>query len=336
MVNGWGSDSRYYAARERKPNRASDLERRLVKLLQSYSPDAREKVQRAFKQWNLILRDYLRTETGLRLSVGDEAQSVPVKIEDGLPRPFFNILSDYERHIELLLILPRLKAAESGLEEAVENYDALVLVITTQREPGDAVAMLEEVITVRKFVSDAVGKLQKLELLKKFGQIEEDTLGAYFYRLPEVQLYWMPIAFIAALLSVPVEALAVVVLAHELAHAYTHLGRDIDSNRWEVEKFADADLFIVEGMAQFYTSVICKKLEMRYPAAMEAFDKLLAQQSGPYRAHEVWAKDHHARGEVVRACLIKCRSHGFLEYLELKDEMRSTEKELARSEGDRP
>ncbi len=261
---------------------------------------------------------------------------MPVKIEDGLPKPFFEILNDYEHYIELLLILPRLKAAESGLEEAVQNYDALCSIITSQREPGDAIATLEEVITVRDFLSDAVGKLQKLELLKKFGQIEEDTLGAYFYRLPEIQLYWMPIAFMAALLSVPVEALAVVVLAHELAHAYTHLGRDIDSNRWEVEKFADADLFIVEGLAQFYTSVICKKLELRYPAAMEAFVNLLAQQSRPYRAHEEWAMDHHARGEVVRACLIKCRSQGFIEYPELEDEMRSTEKELARSKGKKP
>lgn len=335
MVNGWGVDARYYAVKERRQSSASGLERRLAKLLQSYSPDAREKVQRAFRQWNLILRDYLRVETGLRLSVGDESQTVPVKVEDGLPQPFSDMLSDYERYIELLLILPRLKAAQGGLEEAVKNYDALCSVIAPQREPGDALARLDEVLAVQDFISDAVGKLEKLDLLKRFARIEEDTLGAYFYRLPEIQLFWMPIAFVAALLSVPVEALAVVVLAHELAHAYTHLGRDIDSNRWELENFAAADLFIVEGLAQFYASVICRKLEMRYPAAMEAFDKLLNQQSGPYRAHEEWAKDHPARGEVVRACMIKCRSQGVIEYPELIDEMRSTEKELARSKGNR-
>jgi hypothetical protein len=258
-----------------------------------------------------------------------------VKVEDGLPQPFSNMLSDYEHHIELLLILPRLKVAESGLEEAVKNYDALCSVIAPQREYGDAIATLGEVLTVQDFISDVVGKLERLDLLKKFAQIEEDTLGAYFYRLPEIQLYWMPIAFVAALLSVPVEALAVVVLAHELAHAYTHLGRDIDSNRWELENFAGADLFIVEGLAQFYTSVICKKLEMRYPAAMDAFDKLLNHQSGPYRAHQEWAKDHYARGEVVRACMIKCRSQGIIEYPELIEEMHSTAKELARSKGNR-
>lgn len=336
MVNGWGVDARYYAVKERRQSGASGLERRLAKLLQSYSPDAREKVERAFKQWNLILRDYLRTETGLRLSVGDETQTVMVKVKDGLPQPFSDMLSDYERYIELLLILPRLKAAQSGLEEVVKNHDALCSVIAPQRELGDGIPTLDEVITVRKFLSDAVGRLERMDLLNKFAKIEEDTLGAYFYRLPEIQLFWMPIAFVAALLTVPVEALAAVVLAHELAHAYTHLGRDIDGNRWELENFAAADLFIVEGLAQFYTSVICKKLEMRYPAAVDAFDKLLAQQSGPYRAHEEWAKDHHARGEVVRACMIKCRSQGFIEYPELIEEMRSTEKELARSKGSRP
>src|SRR5262249_16962420 len=153
----------YYAATERRESKVSDLERRLAALLQNYSPDAREKVERAFKQWNLILRDYLRVETGLRLSVGDEAQTVLVKVKDGLPQPFSDLLSDYERRIELLLILPRLKATQSGLEEAVKNYDALCSVIAPQREPGDAIATLDEVLAVQDFIFDAVGRLERLD-----------------------------------------------------------------------------------------------------------------------------------------------------------------------------
>ncbi len=40
------------------------------------------------------------------------------------------------------------------------------------------------------------------------------------------------------------------VMAHELAHAYTHVGLDSNSNRWED---GECDKGIVEGLAQFYT-----------------------------------------------------------------------------------
>jgi hypothetical protein len=95
-------------------------------------------------------------------------------------------------------------------------------------------------------------------------------LGAYFFRVPEVHLYWMVIGLVAGVLGISVESLTVVVAAHELAHAYTHLGRDIDGKRWDTEEFARADLNIVEGIAQFYTEVVSRKLEPRNPAVLPA------------------------------------------------------------------
>jgi hypothetical protein len=98
------------------------------------------------------------------------------------------------------------------------------------------------------------------------------------------------------------------VAAHELAHAYTHLGRDIDGERWTTESFAATNLAIAEGLAQFYAKVICKKLETRFPAASEAYERLLKLQSGPYLVHEDWTEGGEAAGEVVRISMITCRS----------------------------
>jgi len=58
----------------------------------------------------------------------------------------------------------------------------------------------------------------------------------------------------AGWLGVPVEELAAVVLAHELAHAYTHLGRDVDGRRWEAQAFRDGEHAPKEGLAQYYTA----------------------------------------------------------------------------------
>ena len=69
----------------------------------------------------------------------------------------------------------------------------------------------------------------------------QDILGAYFFRVPAISVYWMVIGIMSGVLGVSVEALTIVVATHELAHAYSHLGRDIDGGRWETEAFARAD-----------------------------------------------------------------------------------------------
>jgi hypothetical protein len=50
-----------------------------------------------------------------------------------------------------------------------------------------------------------------------------------------------------------VEDLTVVVLTHELAHAYTQLGADIEGRRWPAAAFAAAESGLKEGLAQYYT-----------------------------------------------------------------------------------
>ncbi|MCH8142838.1 MAG: hypothetical protein IH908_14705 [Proteobacteria bacterium] len=98
------------------------------------------------------------------------------------------------------------------------------------------------------------------------------------------------------------------VLAHELAHVYTHLGGDIDDEGWETECFAASDLVIVEGLAQFYTEAVCSRLHQRMPTALDAYNALLAIQSHPYRAYRDWLGDDERAGEIIRVSMIECRS----------------------------
>jgi hypothetical protein len=153
-------------------------------------------------------------------------------------------------------------------------------------------------------------KLDEMRTMERIFDIREDVLGAYYFRIPEIRLYWVVIGIMARAIGVSVEALTVVVLAHELAHAYTHLGHDIDNERWETERFARTELDIVEGLAQFYTQVVCKRIGHRMPAALDAYRALLSKQSGPYKAHLNWVQDNENGGEIVRVSMIECRSKG--------------------------
>lgn len=314
----WGAADRYHAVDQLAANRdakhgGSRAASELADLLKQYDPELRQRVERAFKQWNPIIRDYLRTETALRLSVGEDTRSVPVVVADVLPRPFEAVISNLLGDAWLLLNRPLIEQTLRGLTLIDTRYDEM-----TNWTPFQSPATRDEVQHVGEYAKRLADLVQNLELLKRIGQIDQDILGAYFFRVPKVDLYWMVIGVLAATLGVSAEALTVVVLAHELAHAYTHVGRDIDGERWNTEAFARTELEIVEGLAQFYTAVVCKRLELRMPAAKEAYTRLLKLQSSPYQAHCEWTEPNEAGGEIVRVTMIQARGRRITKYDEFQ------------------
>jgi hypothetical protein len=53
---------------------------------------------------------------------------------------------------------------------------------------------------------------------------------------------------------------------------------------------------LVEGLAQFYTQVICDHLAPRIPEAKVAFDRLLTLQAPAYQAHQDLGQGQTERG----------------------------------------
>src|SRR6185369_13202635 len=123
----------------------------------------------------------------------------------------------------------------------------------------------------RQLAANLIKWLESQSIRQRFQSIDEDVLGAYFFRKGNIQIYWMAIYLVARILDVSVEGLTITVLAHELVHAYTHVGSDIDGEQWEANAFAEAELTIVEGLAEFYTAIVCKKLEGKLPGLSNAF-----------------------------------------------------------------
>lgn len=305
--SAWGHPGRHYAA---SATRASPFDkqasRRWADALKLASPGICESVERTYKQWNAVLRDYLRTETALRLTVEGFSQSVPVKVDGGMPRPFVEVLRQFEGLEWLLLNRPAMAAVASGTRFMENQVDSV------RGKWGEAAGPsgVNEISRVRETAEAWLKKLDELRVVDQIFGTDEDVLGAYYFRIPEIRLYWVVIGITARALGVSVEALTTVVLAHELAHAYTHLGHDIDNERWETERFARSDLDIVEGLAQFYTQVVCKRLEKRMPAALKAYQVLLEKQSSRYKAQLEWVGDDKNSSEIIRVSMIECRSTG--------------------------
>ena len=172
------------------------------------------------------------------------------------------------------------------------------------------------------------------KVVQQIKEIHEDILGVYRFAPGQgsnVELYRLPIAMVAAMIDVAIEDLTVVVLIHELAHGYTHIGRDIDGESWGDAGFRDSDLGVVEGLAQFYTEMISEQLSVRTPSLFHAYESFLKLQSGPYLVHKDWLKgDKRQIGETVRFTLIAARSQGKVLYNLWKGMMEATRNDLSR------
>lgn len=278
--------------------------------------DLRTIVERTVKQWNGAVRECLRKQTGLRLSTEVESnqiagrnrkvRSVPVRVVNGLPVRFAaGVQGVTGQEITLLLNKSKLDDVESGTAFMVDQYQSLPKV----KGPR---ATEQEIKKVQEFATALLECIKNHDKSKWILKVDEDVLGAYFFRIPEIRLYWIVIGVYSQILHIPVESLTVVVLIHELAHAYTHLGYDIDNRDWGTEEFARSDVYLVEGLAQFYTEVICEQIKQRLPTAVNAFEKLLEGQSDVYREHKNWLTEEHSEhvGETIRISMLECRSRG--------------------------
>lgn len=324
----FGDGSHYYSepyVPERKSGERWDtpLENRIRQLLTSQQADVRDRVEHACKQANLAVREYLRSETALKLSQAEHRQTVPYQVVDGIPRSLAIKLEELPDPILLLLLQKRqlLKNGESALN-LVTSYFPDILRILGKKDSGEK----ETLRTSSLFIQDILKKLDAFKLPDLIREIDEDVLGAYFFRVPTIQIYWMPIAMVAGILDVSVEDLSFVVLSHELAHAYTHVGLDIDGVQWDTESFARSSKMIVEGLAQFYTESICNKYANRQPDIIKAFEKLLEKQPEPYTHFKEWTKEHAA--EVVRFSMISARSNNIREYNQFLEEMNDIEQRI--------
>jgi hypothetical protein len=165
---------------------------------------------------------------------------------------------------------------------------------------------------------DLLKEVQKFNLTKWILEVDQDVLGRYVYRVPKdlfgdlheahIELYWAVIGLLVRLLGTSAEALTAVVFAHELTHAFTHMGSDTDRNRWPTRDFAKADHAVKEGLAQYYTALVCSQLDRQQPGTSGAYAALLADQPPAYHTHERWLEDH--KPEEVRDAIIQARRRG--------------------------
>jgi hypothetical protein len=316
----------------------------LEELTKRLPSDTAERVAKAKERINRPIRDALREETGLtlnRISPDHHAPrtnfAVPIAIEPGLPEM---LVPRDEQEIAdehwLSVVLAPYRYSLVGLRDSSrEIMDKLIVELLSDGRGRDLLVGREKHLPpVHELAEFLLKKLNAFGLTKWILRFNEDVLGVYrswatsLAAEPEckIEMYWGVMGLVARDLCVEVEDLTCVVLAHELAHAYTHVGLDIDPQRWPLAHFHESDLKLKEGLAQYYTGVVCTKVASQAPRAFAAYEKLLHEQPAAYQVHKKWEEDGYTP-EHVRSALLEVRRSGGpgkLEHFEasLKNEMR--------------
>lgn len=266
-----------------------------------------------------ILRDLTRLKFTDRQGVESQHTSVPIRVVAGLPEPLKQVGEETVPSGE------RLGIEKIGLwAQDIQSLDAIAVhlrpLITTLHEiPGweDRAERYDRRLDQTfSLAQELAAYAAKAELLKRITEINKDILGVYMPTSGlspdrgQIEIYWMVIGAVARLLGVDTEALAVVVIAHELAHAYTHVGLDSSRNRWE-DGFWNCNPGITEGIAQYYTHMTAAALkeERGYDRIWTAYDQLtkLQEANGAdiYVNHWVWIDK--ISPEAMRQALIDLR-----------------------------
>jgi hypothetical protein len=285
----------------------------LTDLIARVHPGIEPRVRRARDQVQRAVRDALSEECRLMFRVPTELSGaqVPVEVSPGHPAVLRGIefSDDFERIMLLGRYRARLEQARDGTAGLLNLRDELLRLPEPEKWTSSSTTDLQ---SVQHWAAALLTMLDQHDPLKRVLSVSEDILGVYEYDARDmlaeertvnratIRLYWGVIGLVSEWLGCEVEDLAIVVLTHELAHAYTQLGADIEGRRWPAPLFARAETALKEGLAQYYTERVLRRLDHRAGSALAVFRAMLPKQSDAYRAHEPWVQEFFARSSTAR------------------------------------
>ena len=277
-----------------------------------YESEYLERFNRTVKGWNQLIRNFMSRSMGVTLSDGENARfQISISIQ---PAPDENFLDLIERNF------PDLNFEEFyRLSCLVEEGEA------SQRffKDEDAARQLSRSLEyaryrLRNFDIDYITK----NLFRFLQPNNPDIFGCYFITENKVVLYVAPCVLFCQLHGLDLDSFIVMILAHELAHGYNHIGRDKDGNFWE--DFGYTDDFLAEGLAQYYTEAFINKYSYKQIRLPDVFEKTLRYQPDPYSVHKSW----NASFEQVFAAFIESRRNRFTAYSDFESNLIQSKKRI--------
>lgn len=293
----------------------------LKDLIDQLPLDTEDQVKKAKVKHNDRIRASLRHETGLKLSRGESESgnasrtAIPISFKAGVPAELAHFTIPDEHRLAVLLSPYRISLQQVSDSSRRISKDLVSTLSVHTRGFNLLNGRQRHLEPCWELAEDLLREGDKYDLAKEVLAVEKDILGRYIYRKPNlfsepdcsIELYWGIIGLISSQIGVDIEDLTVVILAHELAHAYTHMGLDIDERNWATESFGSSEIPVVEGLAQHYTMLVTKRISTQAPNALETYRRLLQFQPSSYLVQIPWETAYSP--EHMRLALIRTRRY---------------------------
>mgnify|MGYP006148280425 CR=1 FL=1 len=135
-----------------------------------------------------------------------------------------------------------------------------------------------------KEIDENLDEIIKL-MFEESSKLETGTpFGVYSYqtnrRSGRIKIYLISSFLFCIRNDISLKPFLISTYAHELAHAYNHLGEDKDGSGMYWENFHSIDNYIAEGLAVFYEYEFAKKNREQHPDIIKCFEKTYKKGNG--------------------------------------------------------
>ncbi len=271
---------------------------------------------RIIKDWNQIIRAFMSKSMGVSLSGTEYGKnSISIKVDFGYDEEIVSIIEreyptlDFEENFRLQQLII---AGELCLEYYSPNSEKEHLEKTIEYAKKQ----------VSKFNINSITE----HLFNFLKPRQTDLFGAYYIDKSHIELYVTPIVIFCKMHGLELDSFIIMVFMHELAHGYSHIGRDKDGYFWE--NFHKTDDKLAEGLAQYYTDKCIEKYLYKNSNLRKSFDYLLQRQSEPYKVHREWK----ASFEQVFGAFIEARRNNIFSYSVFRDMLTSSKRRIKKNE----
>lgn len=278
---------------------------RLDDLLKTVDPSIEGKVKKTVEHWRKRTHTFLSGRSRLKLQRGEIRMRIKVEVKPAYPVSLGKLLQlEIDEQAEVLSsVRQQIECCKEDLEVLQPKVKSLSP--ATFEGPACRDDVLKGMSVVHDYLEGALRHVVIRSVVQKMLEVDQDILGVYRYQglKGDVVLYWAVIGFIANGLGIRAEDLATVVLVHELAHGYTHIGIDADGHRWN--EFSKVETGLAEALAQYYTHLALAFWRDSSPGPWAAYQRLTRRQTQTYQHHLGWVDKWPL--EVVRSAMLEAR-----------------------------
>ncbi|MFW5662197.1 MAG: hypothetical protein ACOCZW_00615 [Bacteroidota bacterium] len=248
-------------------------------------------------KWNMPIRNFYSKSMGVSLTENSDRLMIPVNFMPAPTREIFELLNDLFSDFdfdETEIISDYLENALKARKYFTEPY-----ALESLNNSIDFAQNLQQKHNINNMIR---------QLFNILGKDYRDIFGSYSIFSHRVEIYLLPCIAYCKLKKIDLDVLLIIVLAHELAHGYNHIGRDKDGCWWR--NFYDLEVELAESLANYYTNQFIQYYNKKIKGIENTFNSLVSIMPEPYGLFRVW----DAEFEQVFSAFIEARRNNTVKY----------------------